>query len=302
MLHDLWDLHLLLGHQVWSLEDLHSLNLDQLRFVLALLDARIVTGDRSIGRHFLSQIFPTFLKQQQAVLAERIVDITSERHGSYLDTIDQLEPDLKESPGGSLDFLVGKWLLSFQSDCAMVPHYEEHIDQAHQFLQKLRTATHFLANRNHNQLTHRLQEQLAPLLGFAKANSQFAVESLMGEYYLNARLLHMFYRKTLEAAENPSATESIRVSKGGSLQKTSDILKVFCRSLDKGQPLDDSTCGAILRCLPSVSRNLNFPSLRDGIKALFRPRKGLYKTLSSMYELGEYLRSYSPSLAASEVD
>jgi [protein-PII] uridylyltransferase len=42
-LQGLWDVRLRLGHQVWSAQELEALSLESYEFVIALLDARILT-------------------------------------------------------------------------------------------------------------------------------------------------------------------------------------------------------------------------------------------------------------------
>ena len=48
LLHDLWDLRLDLGHQVWSLEELTAQG-PELELALSLSDARSVTGNPALG-------------------------------------------------------------------------------------------------------------------------------------------------------------------------------------------------------------------------------------------------------------
>ena len=99
MLHQLWDLGLDLGHQVWSIEQLEGA-LEPIEFGLALLDARLLANGRGPGKIFLDSLLPDLLGQNQARLDEKIISFAEERHRSFRDTIYQLEPDLKQAPGG----------------------------------------------------------------------------------------------------------------------------------------------------------------------------------------------------------
>ena len=52
-LHPLWDLQLVVGHQVRELADFARLETDNPEFLLALLDARPVVGDRALLDRFI---------------------------------------------------------------------------------------------------------------------------------------------------------------------------------------------------------------------------------------------------------
>src|SRR5258708_3647107 len=54
LLHPLWDLHLVLGHQVRELADFERLETDNPEFLLALLDARLVAGDGSLFERLMA--------------------------------------------------------------------------------------------------------------------------------------------------------------------------------------------------------------------------------------------------------
>ena len=51
-LHPLWDLGLVVGHQVRELKDFAGIEADNPEFLLALLDARPVAGDRDLFDRF----------------------------------------------------------------------------------------------------------------------------------------------------------------------------------------------------------------------------------------------------------
>jgi [protein-PII] uridylyltransferase len=102
-LHPLWDLGLTVGHHV-----LHS---NQYRFdprnlelATALLDVRLVEGSPELAARFQSEELPQILSQCRKELLRVLVARHGERHKRFNDTIYQLEPDIKEVPGGLRDF------------------------------------------------------------------------------------------------------------------------------------------------------------------------------------------------------
>ncbi len=286
VLHDLWDMKLHLGQQVWSLEQLKSLNLDHLDFVLAALDVRIIAGEPSLGEEFMGPVFNRFLAENQRPLVEKIMALTADRHGSFRNTIYQLEPDIKQSPGGLRDHLVGKWLLRFQPGPAFLPFTADQAESAHAFLKKIRILLHFISGRDQNQLTHRLQEQLLPHLGYPEKDPTSGVESLMKEYFLNARIVSSFCLKAQQLYQPAGGVELLDVAEDFRFSDVEQVLEVFGRSIDQQRPLSDRTRTAIVQSLPSLSQSLVFPNLLPALRRLFKPRPGLYEGLSELYELG----------------
>lgn len=286
MLHDLWDLNFHVGQQVWSLADLEDLTLDHLEFILAMLDARVLAGDRALGAKVVHDIFSPFVENKQEELTQRIIEATEDRHASYRETIYQLEPDLKDAPGGLRDYLAGQWLIRLDRRATFLPFSEADVEQAHEFIARLRTFVHFLSNRNQNRLSHRLQEEVGRRVAPGEASAKSRVESLMKEYFLNARILHGFCHKLMRDRKAGPAPLEFELPPEATLESAEDVLEVFCRSVLEQRPLSDRTRNAIVDALPHFSQSLNYRVMRDIIRDLFRPRAGLYQTLTEMYELG----------------
>ncbi|MBI4445222.1 MAG: HD domain-containing protein [Acidobacteria bacterium] len=285
-LHDLWDFNLHIGHQVWGLKDFKSLSLDHLEFLMALLDARVIAGNKQLGCKLLDELLPAFLKKNSEALAKYIIEATEERHGSYRGTIYQLEPDLKLSPGGLRDLVVAKWLVRLQPRQGFLPYGDQQIAQAYQLLCTLRMLLHFLTGRNQNRLTHRLQEELAKEMGHSEASPRSGVESLMKEYFLNARVVFSYCQKTMREREKGGYEKEIDLAEGMRLERADQILELFVRAGRENRSLSDRSRTAIVEALPMTSQTLNYATLQPLIRELFKARRGLYRVLSEMYELG----------------
>jgi len=292
VLHDLWDSKLHLGHQVWSLTALRGLTLLDFEFILALLDGRVVAGDETLGQLALAAILPAFVQAHAAHLVEKIIEVTDKRHSSYRNTIYQLEPDLKQAPGGLRDYHTANWLLrladsGLDGGLTLLPYAPADTHSAHAGLARLRVMLHFLRGRQQNQLTHRMQEEIARKSGYSESSLQAGVESLMMEYFLNARILHSFCVRTIKNAKGGAEkTVELEVETAARLTTFTQVLGIFLRSLEQDLPLSDQTRSRIMDTLPAVSERLSFPDLGQTVKAIFRPRTGLYRVLADMYELG----------------
>ncbi|MFB3905263.1 MAG: HD domain-containing protein [Acidobacteriota bacterium] len=292
VLHDLWDSKLHLGHQVWSLGSLRDLKLHDFEFILALMEGRIIAGDEKLAGLVLGKVLPGFLRGHTPELIGKIIEVTADRHSSYRNTIYQLEPDLKLSPGGLRDYHTANWLLRMgairaERPPARLPDSQSEVRSAQAVLARLRVMLHFLRGRQQNQLTHRMQEEIARRSGYTESWLQAGVESLMMEYFLNARILHSFCLRTIKnVGGGDKDVRKLEIAPARAPASFSDLLDVFLRSLEQNLALSDQARSQIMEVLPAVSERLFFPELAPLVRTLFKPRTGLYRTLTEMYELG----------------
>lgn len=285
LLHDLWDLRLDLGHQVWSLEDLSAQGPD-LELALSLSDARIVTGDMALGNLLLRGFLPGWRQARTAELRLGIDRLTRKRHQSFQNTIFHLEPDLKEGPGGLRDVLTAGWLSRLRGEAPFIPYSRERIDDASSFMKRMRMLVHLVRGRNLNRLTYRLQEAIAPLAGYASDDDRTGVESMMQEYYLNARVLHGYCCHGLVPRRPVDPSTQIHLEKISPERLGPIIIKAFSDSLTQAKPLSDRARMLISRNCPHLVASIRRFPQPGSILDLFSPRPGLYRTLTEMYDLG----------------
>ncbi|MFQ5739477.1 MAG: HD domain-containing protein [Acidobacteriota bacterium] len=283
VLQDLWDLRLRVAQQVWSWSDVRSLSLEHFQFILALLDGRSLGGDEGLAKRLLEEVLPAFVSRHREPLLEQISDSTRKRHRIFRDTICQLEPDLKQSPGGLRDHLVGLWIQRLRQDLPI--RSGEEVRFACHFLSRLRVLLHFLTGRDRNRLSHRLQEQLAPRLGYGRSSTGTGVESLMKAYFIQARILYRFCRTSLQSVSHGSAGQ-VLPSELSLPPSLSSVLDLLLLSVRQGRNFSSQLGAAVVDALPALSRGLHPPTVGPRVLRLFRPRPGLYQTLSEMYELG----------------
>ncbi len=281
VLHGLWDSKLHLGHQVWSLDSLQELSPDDFEFMLALLDARVVYAAEGQGDTVRAAIGKA-LEPQRELLIDRLVASTEARHAGFRSTIYQLEPDLKQAPGGLRDWQAGKWLLHLSGQAAQ--YSETDVENAHNTIGRLRILLHFQKGRAQNQLTHRAQEDIARLNGYGDDSLESGVESLMMEYFLNAKILHSFCSRTMRMVSRRDHQEYLDcpVAPGNA----NEVLDLFLYSVVSGKGLSDEARSCVVEALPAVSRTVFLPDVRYRLRDLLKPRPGLYRVLSEMYELG----------------
>ena len=167
----LWDMGMRVGGGPRSLAECREIQRDNLEFTVSLLDARHIAGDVQLFRRLRDEVVPHVIARDREDLVRDLVEMTRRRHEKHGGTIFQLEPNLKESPGGLRDYQVARWL-------ALIAELDAHggwvppEDQwpvalrdpslrALEFLSAVRCFLHHQRGRDDNLLTYELQEQAA---------------------------------------------------------------------------------------------------------------------------------------------
>ena len=184
VLHPLWDLGLTVGHQVRTLEEALTIEVDNPTFLLSQADARLLAGSPALFAYIYCR-GPGLAGKAREQVIEALLHVTTSRYDTFNDTIYQLEPDIKEAPGGLRDIVAARLLASLAHDPAAID--EDDLEQAENFVLRVRGILHLAARRNSNILSHELQERVAERLGFPGADPTQRVEALMSRYFAHAR-------------------------------------------------------------------------------------------------------------------
>ena len=212
----LWDLGLDIGHSVRSVEDcVNEARLD-ITVVTNLLEARLLYGPQELFERMRNAVGPQNIWPDreffQAKMREQIA-----RHHKYYDTAYNLEPNIKEGPGGLRDIQTIGWVakrhFGVNTLHGLVTH--EFLTEAEyntlmegqNFLWKIRIGLHTLAHRREDRLLFDHQRTLACQFGFKDDGKRLAVEHFMKQYYrqvmelrrLNEMLLQLFEEAILYA-------------------------------------------------------------------------------------------------------
>ncbi|MEW5977447.1 MAG: [protein-PII] uridylyltransferase [Acidobacteriota bacterium] len=314
LLHPLWDLGLHVGHQVLQLEG-YSLNIHNLELATALLDIRLLAGDADLYDRFREKDLQRLLTRNRQTFLKSLVALTVERHKQFSDTIYQLEPDVKEAPGGTRDFQVATWigrilygvtdLKGLVAREIITPQEQKRLQEARGFLLMLRAFLHCLAGRNRNILSHESQEAIARHLQYQGPSPLEAVEALMKDYFLRAKVIHVFCESLIRRAFPPKrrvgraikspawTTTAIRrgaldfPSRSAVQADPVSMLKLFYRSAKYRLPVSQSALDEVRRHLVRVDEDLRRnPAVRDLFLKLLRQQRGVYDALFLMHDIG----------------
>src|SRR5436853_732607 len=187
-LNPLWDLGVVVGHQVRDIEDFQQLETDNPEFLLALLDARAVAGARSVFERF-GAVFHQ--PGTHAFILRSLLGLIDDRHAHFNSTLYQLEPDVKDAPGALRDLTATRTIAPLTDPLLLRrgPADTARVDAAEDFLLRVRSTLHLECGRNQNVLSHELQEKTAEMLGYPGAEPRQRVEKLMSDYFRHARIV-----------------------------------------------------------------------------------------------------------------
>jgi [protein-PII] uridylyltransferase len=302
ILHPLWDLGLNVGHQVREIDEFARLEVDNPEFLMALVDARPVAGDLPLYRRFESAFHHARTHAHVVGALNRLID---ERYAQFNSTLYQLEPDVKEAPGALRDLTAMRWIAALTDPSLLQRGPEDlaRLDEAEDFLLRIRSILHFETRRNSNLLSHPLQEKAADTLGYPGAFPQQRVERLMSDYFRHARIVTRtlgWIRKTAPTPVGPNLGQTpdgiIFVDARQAAVQPATWLAAFQAAID-GKCDVAASALALIRQHADRFRVEDFfptPAHRTALVRFLKPVAGLYARLSEMHDCGVLGRMFPP--------
>jgi [protein-PII] uridylyltransferase len=189
----LWDIGLKVGNAVREPAQCRALAEHDASVFTSLLDARRLAGDPALDAELRAIVDDPALWPPREYLAARGAERNA-RHARYDNTAYNLEPNLKDGPGGlrTLDSLrwMGRRLAGAGDLSEMVaeglldPAEQNQLEQAEATLRRYRYALHLEAGRAEERLLFDYQQGLAARLGFEDEHARnLGVEQFMQGYY-----------------------------------------------------------------------------------------------------------------------
>lgn len=237
----LWDLGLEVGHSVRTVAECIEASASDITIETNLLEARLLCGADDLFAMLEELTHNDSVWTSRRFFEGKLAEQT-ERHAHYHDTGYNLEPNVKESPGGMRDIQMIGWVAKrhFTVDNLHDLVDREFLTEAEYttliegqgFLWQVRFALHMLAGRREDRLLFDYQRVIAELLGYHDADGHLAVEQFMKQYYrvvmelsrLNEMLLQLFKETILyadDSAEPKPINRRFQVRRH-SLEVTSD--------------------------------------------------------------------------------
>jgi [protein-PII] uridylyltransferase len=308
----LWDAGLRASHAVRSPAQCTEAAAD-LTALTAMIEARPLVADEHAQAALAEAIAPDRVWPARDYFIAKSEEQRA-RHARFGDTSDNLEPNLKDGPGGLRDLHTLGWmaLRSFGvrelqpligmghlgSDEAAA------LERERDLLAKLRYGLHLVAGRGEERLRFDYQKALAERLGFTDDAHNLGVEQMMQGFYrsaaivrrINDRLLQRFEEQFDGAAVPEPLDERFELRRGYLASRSdewphdnlSEVFALF--AMWAAQPrvrgLHSHTARALAEALPALpAYDAATPGLRGEFMALLRGPQPV-KTLERMARLG----------------
>ncbi|MBX3710952.1 MAG: [protein-PII] uridylyltransferase [Lysobacter sp.] len=306
----LWDAGLQASQAVRSVEQCIEAAADQ-TVLTALMESRaLVAGATDALRGAISP--ERIWSARDYFNAKR--EEQARRHARYGDTSDNLEPNLKDGPGGLRDIQTLRWMaqrmlgsgnLESMLAFGQIGAVEfDTLERERKALSRLRFGLHLVAGRREERLRFDYQKLLAARLGHTDDADNLAVEQMMQGFYrsagrvlrINDRLLQRFEEQLEGEGETEVLDDHFELRRGylaardraRLLDGTAQVFELFAAWAAHAQSrgLHSMTAWTLAEALPSIPAYTDAtPELREQFLHLLRGPQPV-KTLERMARLG----------------
>ncbi len=264
----LWDIGLEIGHSVRTVGQCLSESAD-VTVQTNLMEARLLIGARPLFQEMVAAL-AQHLDRRAFYLAK--AKEQEDRHLRSMERDSNLEPNLKESPGGLRDLQTVLWISracgigttwSELAKAGMITPIEARDTARHEaLLQALRIRLHYLAERREDRLLFDYQTALAEQMHITATAARLASEHLMQHYYrtrkavlqLNAVLMQNLRERLFPETGRMEPVNERFAARGGLLEARDPLL--FER-----EPSAILECFLVLEQHPQL-RGFSAPTLR----------------------------------------
>ena len=196
---------------------------------LAMLDARLICGDRALFARLEAAIAKTVAKEGRAILG-RLGELVRARHAKYGGTLFHLEPNVKDCPGGLRDVHVCAWMERLApgarkgGKALKKREGDEEFAEAFRFLATVRCFLHYRRGRDDNTLDWQAQDEAARVGlglraeraagGWERAELGGDASYWMRGYFRHARVVNRRAMQALAAVPLPRGFRFPRLGRG----------------------------------------------------------------------------------------
>jgi len=211
----LWDIGLEVGHSVRSLADCVKAARQDITVATNIMEARHLEGDGDLVETMRARTGPDRIWKPNDFFRAKLAEQQA-RHLKYDDSAYDLEPNMKEGPGGLRDLQTVVWVLKrrygitelrqlVDNDYLTDTEYRQLI-RGRNFLWKLRIGLHYTAGRSEDRLLFDHQRVLAEEFGYRDNANHLAVEQLMKRYYRTVKDLRLLNEILLQHYEEENSS------------------------------------------------------------------------------------------------
>jgi [protein-PII] uridylyltransferase len=197
----LWDLGFKVGHATRSVKGaIERANIDMVTKT-AMIESRLLAGDKKLFDAFKKEFESLCVRgKEKDYIAFRIENL-KELRGRYGASVFMQEPNIKAGCGGLRDYQNLLWTGTFHSGATTTAKMVDQkilrdkerraLEEAHDFLLRVRTEMHYQTGRASDQLTLQLQGKVATSLNYPEKSILRRCEAFMRDYYSHTRTIHL---------------------------------------------------------------------------------------------------------------
>ena len=209
VLYLLWDMGFKVGHACRSIpECLEQAKLDP-ENKTSLMDARLIAGDHELFAQFQARFQKDCIGKGQAAFFDiRRKDLRT-RHQKYSRTVFLQEPNVKESCGGMRDYQNIQWVAQVKRGSKnlkdlvdaklLTASAHRELEEAYDFLHRVRNELHYHAEKATDQLTLLLQGVVATAFAYPQKSILRSTEAFMRDYYRHTRNIYQHTGSLMES-------------------------------------------------------------------------------------------------------
>jgi [protein-PII] uridylyltransferase len=210
----LWDIGLEVGHSVRTIKDCVREGKADITVMTTMIESRLIIGNTDLYDRFQQAIAPGKIWSARKFFEGKLEE-QHNRHLRFNDTAYNLEPNIKEGPGGLRDIQIIGWVAKRHFGARSLRELVDHdfiteaeyrlLDEGQRHLWRVRFALHRIAGRREDRLLFDYQKKIAEVFGFESGENNLAIEQFMQQYYrtimelerLSEMLLQIFKEEIL---------------------------------------------------------------------------------------------------------
>lgn len=196
LLRGVFDVGLILGHSVRTIDQACRLALGDPQICSSLIESRFLSGNKELYERF-HRHFRRHLRRPRRFMVGEIDRSRLEERMKYGETVFLLEPNVKRSAGALRDLQLIRWIgflrygttdfAKLAEHGALSPDDFNSLGRADEFLLQLRNELHFHAGQSADVLTRAEQLRIAKLRGYKTQEGLLDVEQFMRDYFRHTR-------------------------------------------------------------------------------------------------------------------
>ncbi|MGE3315026.1 MAG: [protein-PII] uridylyltransferase [Planctomycetaceae bacterium] len=254
---DYWDAGVKLGHSVRTIGESLSMAKQDPEAATALVEARLLWGGAELFEKLTRAFSRQVLKSRQRAFVDGCIEARSKERGQHGSTVQQLEPDIKRSPGGLRDVHLIRWLGasyygtadidSLRLRGALSREDARTLIAAQEFLMRIRVDLHYSAGRAQDMLTREEQLRISSERGIEPTIGQRPVERFMQTYFRHSTAIASIAER-FAARHQPRSLIS-HAMRSLMSHRADNIFRVGHGHIDVVPRHRDSVCGSLEQVL-----------------------------------------------------